>query len=748
MRILVVLSIATAISPLAAQLGPRTAVELAATLAFEVPIENRMPRGWGGGTPDTLSLDRETKHSGEAAGRIDRAANRTDQFSTFTTWIPIDFTGAKIELRGYLRTKDVSGFAGFWMREDGPGGVLAFDNMQQRQIDGTREWTEYRIELPLAPAARQLFFGALLGGHGTVWADDIQILVDGRPLAEAPRLVVEPTILESDQEFARGSGLAVSALSTQQIENLTVLGRVWGFLKYHHPRVTKGELHWDYELFRVLPSVLDAPNAAARNAALLAWGRRIGEPAACNPCASSPPEAQLFADIAWIRDSAALGGTLSSYLESVYRNRFASGGQFYVSAGPGAGNPVFANELSYQSFAVPDTGYRLLALFRYWNMVEYWFPNRDVIGEPWPDVLREFLPVFVAADARDDYGIALAKLIARINDTHAGLSGGANPLPPYGTCQVPVAIRFVEGVATVAGYTNATKGSASGLQIGDVILAVDSVPVERLVQEWAPYYSASNRVTKLARMATFMTRGPCEPAELSVSRGDDRLSTPVERIPLAEIDYRVLATHDRPGDTFQWIADDVAYLKLSSIRQADVAGYVEQAQRARGLVVDIRNYPSEFVVFALGQHLVRERTEFVQFSAPDLSNPGTFLWVARPFHQPLAPRYDGKVVILVDETTISQAEYTAMALRATPNAVVIGSTTQGADGNVSPLPLPGGFRSAFSGLGVFYPDLRPTQRVGIVADIVVTPTVRGIRDGRDEVLERAVREISGAGAND
>jgi C-terminal processing protease CtpA/Prc len=46
-----------------------------------------------------------------------------------------------------------------------------------------------------------------------------------------------------------------------------------------------------------------------------------------------------------------------------------------------------------------------------------------------------------------------------------------------------------------------------------------------------------------------------------------------------------------------------------------------------------------------------------------------------------------------------------------------------------------------SGVGVFYPDHRPTQRVGIVPDIVVMPTVQGITAGRDEVLESAVRFI-------
>ncbi|MGA2038952.1 MAG: hypothetical protein ABSH42_06715 [Bryobacteraceae bacterium] len=57
------------------------------------------------------------------------------------------------------------------------------------------------------------------------------------------------------------------------------------------------------------------------------------------------------------------------------------------------------------------------------------------------------------------------------------------------------------------------------------------------------------------------------------------------------------------------------------------------------------------------------------------------------------------------------------AFRASPNAFVIGSTTAGADGNVSQIPLPGGQRTMISGIGVFYPDKRPTQRVGIEAAI-------------------------------
>jgi C-terminal processing protease CtpA/Prc len=74
---------------------------------------------------------------------------------------------------------------------------------------------------------------------------------------------------------------------------------------------------------------------------------------------------------------------------------------------------------------------------------------------------------------------------------------------------------------------------------------------------------------------------------------------------------------------------------------------------------------------------------------------------------------------------------------------VVGSTTAGADGNVSPFPLPGGLRTMISGIGVFYPDKRPTQQVGIIPDLVVRPTIEGIRAGRDEVLEAALKKVLG-----
>jgi C-terminal processing protease CtpA/Prc len=191
-------------------------------------------------------------------------------------------------------------------------------------------------------------------------------------------------------------------------------------------------------------------------------------------------------------------------------------------------------------------------------------------------------------------------------------------------------------------------------------------------------------------------------------------------------------------------------VKLSSIRNRDLVQYIQDARDTKGLIIDIRNYPSEFVVFTLGGLLVDRVTPFAHSTQGDLSNPGAFYWIDDNSRQPLVPLsvagapYKGKIVILVDEDSQSQSEYTAMAFRAVPGARVVGSTTAGADGNISPFCLPGSLCMQISGNGVFYPDNRPTQRVGIVPDVFVTPTIAGIRDGRDEVLEEGVRQILGS----
>jgi C-terminal processing protease CtpA/Prc len=342
----------------------------------------------------------------------------------------------------------------------------------------------------------------------------------------------------------------------------------------------------------------------------------------------------------------------------------------------------------------------------------------------------------------DAYRLALIRLIARVHDTHANIWSDLRVQPPTGTDAAPVILRFVEGRPVVTGFAHAQSGPATGLAVGDVIHSIDGMRIESIVDSLRAYFPASNEAARLRDLALRLTRGTGA-VTLEGVGASGGFSTAVPRAPLSTLSFGTAFTHDLPGPTFRMLTDSVAYLKLSSVQAASAASYVTQAGGAAVLVIDIRNYPSEFVVFALGGHLVGASEAFARFTTADPANPGAFLWAAPVVHTPREPRFTGKVVILVDEVTQSQAEYTTMAFRVAPGAVVVGSTTAGADGNVSRIPLPGNVEGMISGIGVFYPDGTPTQRVGIIPDLVVRPTVEGIRAGRDEVLEAGVSHALG-----
>ncbi len=159
----------------------------------------------------------------------------------------------------------------------------------------------------------------------------------GRPLAlaAAALLVASATATWAldrapGQGSAAGSGIEISTLSETQIDNLALLGRIWGFLKYHHPRVAAGKLDWDQELFRALPAVLEAADRDAGNGALRHWVRELGAPEDCGPaaprarrCTAAPKNAYLLPDLDWLDDAERLGPELSALLREVHRRRAA-----------------------------------------------------------------------------------------------------------------------------------------------------------------------------------------------------------------------------------------------------------------------------------------------------------------------------------------------------------------------------------------------------------------------------------------
>ena len=702
-----------------------------------------LPDGWfQWGAGYKLKIDTITKHDGRASVLIAPIGEKSSgNFGSVAYSIPSQYDAKEIEVRAYMKLENVTdGTIGLMIRVDGSSRVLGFENMMSKNIQGTRDWESYSVKIPFPEYAKTLYVGAILSGTGKLWVDDFKLFLDGKDIREAKAVPPREYKADKDKEFDKGSGINDITLTKSKVEDLDILGKTWGYLKYYHPSIALGDYNWDYELFRVLPKILNVKNPNERNSILDNWVKGLGNVEAVEKQNKDTVEIKLTPDLTWINEKA-LGPDLTKSLLKL-KSAKRPDEHYYIGKFPGVGNPEFRNERPYDAsmkYRYPDQGFRLLSLYRYWNMIGYYFPYKNLIGEDWNHVLSEFITKFISAGNELEYKLAALAIIARVHDTHANIWGMDYTLDEFkGERFSALKITFVENKAVVTDYYGKSLGEKTGLKIGDVIETVGGKKVDEIIKERLSLTPASNYPTQLRDIARSLLRS--NDSLLSVTYHNGKGTQPAKLKTFRPMEIGVYSPKE---DTcFKKLPNEIAYIYPGSIKNEYLPKIMDEVSKTKGLVIDFRCYPSDFIVFSLSEYLLPEPRKFVKFSICSDDSPGQFtmtnpLEVGRvnPDH------YKGKVVIIINETTQSSAEYHTMAFRTAPGATVIGSTTAGADGNVSKIVLPGGIETMISGIGVYYPDGKETQRIGIVPDIEIRPTVKGIRDRRDELLEKAVEII-------
>lgn len=143
-------------------------------------------------------------------------------FGAFSFVIPAHFVGKKIKLSGYIKTENVNGFAGLWMRLDPKVG---FYNMYDKEVNGTTEWQKYEIELDYDQSAEKIVVGGLLSGEGKMWVDDLEVTLDGKKLESSEKKVLltselRESLLEQIDKHKIELDLSLDALLESSLPNL------------------------------------------------------------------------------------------------------------------------------------------------------------------------------------------------------------------------------------------------------------------------------------------------------------------------------------------------------------------------------------------------------------------------------------------------------------------------------------------------------------------------------------------------
>ena len=541
--------------------------------------------------------------------------------------------------------------------------------------------------------------------------------------------------VQAQQMANASSGFSMTSddLSDPRVPgNLETLCRVWGYAKYHHPVFcdTLCRVDVDSALFALLPQVVHA-DRDTRNRHLLDWVRSLG---AYTPNRVECEQTLAPYDLVETADL----GELSKLLQDL---RYAERDENYylrmgtMENGPGYHYLSLRNERFYPTPQM-DIGLNLLTLFRLWNVIEYYAPNRSLTLHPWDEVLSTYIPLMgVETDGRC-FARLYMRLIRELNDGHA-----VAPVEMlFGQRMLPVWPLQAEGRLFV-GYSG-----DSALKRGDEVVAIDGEPISERLELLREYASRSNEASLRQALRFYGLCTRRDTAEVVRRRAGACDTLRVATVPYGSVSpiYDPAQLAQPPS---RLLTDSVGYIYAGTFSREHLAEVGQTLPRTRALIIDLRTYPQnmDFTLTALiSQSLRTEPVVAWQMVYPTLALPGLFFrqeqWLYEGFEEGAercTQPYKGRVILLVDEITQSNPEFQAMALQSCPQTLTIGSPTSGANGSIVWIPLPGQLTS-FSGVGTLYPDGTQPQTVGVRLDVEVLPTAEGLQAGRDEVLERAL----------
>jgi C-terminal processing protease CtpA/Prc len=402
-----------------------------------------------------------------------------------------------------------------------------------------------------------------------------------------------------------------------------------------------------------------------------------------------------------------------------------------TDAPPLSGLEAALKEINISELTAADEALRYADVIIAWNVFQHFYPYFDVVDTDWDAVLTESLRRAGRAQSAEEFLLALRWVVAQLDDGHGnvqymGVSNQARP--PFLVDQVEdrVAVVAVLGVAE----------SNACFQRGDVVVSVDGVPSEQVLRETQEYISGSPQWKRLRALREFGIGARGSQARLVLERSGQAVTCDVAR------DFAGSIREERPPP-IEEIKDGIYYVDLERAEMSDIEASLPGLAEAEGIVFDGRGYPNG--TSGVLQHLSNDTLYSTRWRTPQRIYPDqaetAYDTTARWILPPRQPRFQGEVVFLTDARALSQAESVLGIVEHYRLGEIVGQPTAGVNGDINLLILPGGYSISWTGRRVLKHDGTQHHLVGIQPTVPVERTLKGIRAGRDEILEQALELI-------
>ena len=649
----------------------------------------------------------------------------------------------RIRLRAAIRVEGPNTRAQMWLRLDRADNSMAFlENMSTRPVTSP-EWKPYDIVATVPEDARRIVLGVMLFGPGNAWVDDVSLDVLEEVQVDKP-------------EPAR-------PLTQQGLTNLTAFARLYGYVRFFHPSDQAALTDWETFATEGVRAVEGAASLIDLQTRLEKLFQPIAPTVQIFPSARRPAPTDLPPAAEIIRYRHYGVGLPSSTLpHNIYKSERVKSPAIAASMP----EPFAAELIPGLSVSVPlalyvdsegtlprapkprepllyerqaaDRGTRLATVIIAWNVFQHFYPYFDVVKTDWLAELPKALRTAATDSGTHEFEKTLGRLVAALKDGHGNVaSPHARPL-----LVPPLTLDWIEGQFLV---TRVQKGKSEGIAPGDRIMKIDGKPIDRAEADAREVISGATAQFIRWRLAGVLST--CgSTARMTLEIEPFLLPGTSKTVDLAcsppKLKDMETYTEPRPEKIAQ-LEPGILYVDLDRVTEADWNAVVPRLEKAKGIIFDMRGYPGRPGTLVL-THLTDSTIRSARWNVPLVSKPDRidFTFTESGWDLQLAaPRFTAPHVFLTDGRAISYAETVMGIVENYKLGAIVGGPTAGTNGNVNPFKLPGGFTLTWTGMKVLKHDGSQHHGIGIRPTVPVSRTRKGVAEGKDEILLRAVEVV-------
>jgi len=377
-----------------------------------------------------------------------------------------------------------------------------------------------------------------------------------------------------------------------------------------------------------------------------------------------------------------------------------------------------------------DENVRLADTIIAWNELQHFYPYFDVIDTNWEIQLSLSLKKALTDRTQEDFYATLSSMLASTRDGHIQL----NHPSTSNEASLPFLVDLIENKVVV------THSIYNEIQPGDIVTSLNGESAMRIVQDQINLVSGSPQLSLFRSLRQLGVGKSGTHAVVEIQR---EKSVKSYTIPRSSRRSNSIMEKSHLPVTGQ-IEDSIYYVDLTRASMTRINDEMDQIASSPGVIFDMRGYPNRN--HQIIRHiLTRPDTSNQWMKIPKIIYPDQRNIVGYQKHgwhlTPATPHIQGEVVFITDARAISYAESFMSFIEHYDLGEIVGQPTAGTNGNVNITELPGGYRFGWTGMKVVKHDGSQHHLVGIQPTIPIKKTMEGIREGKDEFLEKAIQVL-------